>query len=157
MAGVVTGVLVGVAGVVSTGDGTARFWIVLDMAPSLADVARRRHQEAEPARHAGARTSSGSEGSLSDCDAVKAFGQANPRMLMRSDESFPHSRVEGVTSTALAFPFGGSDCMQLHESYRNERIASDANGPQQFQACIDRFRIRQTALEMAVLLKQEIG
>ncbi|WP_431288477.1 hypothetical protein [Roseateles chitinivorans] len=43
--------------------------------------------------------------------------------------------------------------MQLHRSYRNERIASDGNGHQQFQASIDRFRIRQTALDTSVLLK----
>ncbi|RZI61172.1 MAG: hypothetical protein EOP37_08390 [Rubrivivax sp.] len=47
--------------------------------------------------------------------------------------------------------------MQLHQSYRNERIASDGDGHQQFQASIDRFRIRQTALDTSVLLKRDIG
>jgi hypothetical protein len=46
--------------------------------------------------------------------------------------------------------------MPLHQSYRNERIASDGDGHQQFQASFGRFRIRQTALETSALLKREI-
>jgi hypothetical protein len=78
-------------------------------------------------------------------------------MAMRSGERFPHSRVEGVTSTTHALPFGGSACIHLHGPYRNERIASDSDGHQQFQASFGRFRIRQTALETSVLLQRDIG